>query len=78
LRNVWCGLFSFALAYPNGEPVLASTTISNTTVLSWSDPTFGLQAAPAANGTFTNIPGATSPYTNQITGNQQYFRLFQP
>jgi hypothetical protein len=58
--------------------VLASTTISNATVLSWSDPTFGLQVAPTPNGTFTNIPDATSPYTNSITGNQQYFRLFQP
>jgi hypothetical protein len=31
--------------------------------------------APAITGTFTNVPGATSPYTNVITGGQQFFRL---
>jgi hypothetical protein len=62
----------------NGAPVLASMTVSNTAVLSWTDPTFGLQAAPTVNGTFTNIPSATSPYTNSMTGTQQFFRLMQP
>jgi uncharacterized repeat protein (TIGR03803 family) len=36
---------------------------------------FTMQSATAITGTFTNIPGATSPYTNPITGSQQYFRL---
>jgi uncharacterized repeat protein (TIGR03803 family) len=45
------------------------------TVLSWNDPSFALQAAPAVTGTYTNIPSATSPYTNTITGPQQFFRL---
>jgi hypothetical protein len=62
----------------NGAPVLASTTISNVTILSWSDPTFALQSAPLANGTFTNVPGATSPYTNCMADTQQFFRLMQP
>ncbi len=46
-------------------------------VLSWDDPAsvFSLQSAPAVTGKFTNIPGATSPYTNSITGTQQHFRL---
>jgi len=29
----------------------------------------------AITGTFTNIPGATSPYTNSTMGMQQFFRL---
>ena len=33
------------------------------------------ESAPAITAMFTNIPGATSPYTNPITGSQQYFRL---
>jgi uncharacterized repeat protein (TIGR03803 family) len=45
------------------------------TVLSWNDPSFVLQVAPAVTGTYTNIPGATSPYTNAFTGPQQFFRL---
>jgi len=36
---------------------------------------FTLQSTPALTSTFTNIPGATSPYTNAITGAQQFFRL---
>jgi hypothetical protein len=44
-------------------------------VLSWSNPIFVLQAAPAATGTYTNVPGATSPYTNTLTGSQMVFRL---
>lgn len=44
-------------------------------VLSWSDSAFGLQSAPSASGTFTNVPGAASPHTNPITGGQKFFRL---
>ena len=32
---------------------------------------------PAITGTFTNIPGATSPYTNVISSGQRFFRLIQ-
>ncbi len=28
---------------------------------------FDLQSAPAVTGTFTNVPGGTSPHTNLIT-----------
>ena len=38
---------------------------------------FVLQSAPTVTGTFTNIPGATSPYTNPIAGTQQFYRLSQ-
>lgn len=44
-------------------------------VLSWANAAFGLQSAPFVSGTFTNVSGATSPYTNSITGSQQFFRL---
>ena len=44
-------------------------------VLTWTNSAFGLQAAPAVTGTYINIPGAASPYTNAITGSQQFFRL---
>jgi hypothetical protein len=44
-------------------------------VLSWPDNRFGLQSAPAATGIFTNILGATSPYTNPVSGSAQFFRL---
>lgn len=47
-------------------------------VLSWTSPSFALQAAPFVTGTYTNISGATSPYTNSMTGSQKYFRLSYP
>jgi uncharacterized delta-60 repeat protein len=44
-------------------------------VLSWANVDWSLQSAPLVNGTYTNLPGASSPYTNVIVGSQQYFRL---
>ena len=44
-------------------------------VLNWGTPlSFVLQAAPAANGTYTNVPNPTSPYTNAINGSNLFFR----
>jgi hypothetical protein len=33
--------------------------------------------APAITGTFTNVAGASSPYTKAISGGQRFFRLVQ-
>jgi len=44
-------------------------------VLSWTNPVFSLQSAPLISATFTNVPGATSPYTNVITAMPKFFRL---
>jgi hypothetical protein len=44
-------------------------------VLSWTNAGFSLQTAPDSSATFTNLPGATSPYTNPATAPQQFFRL---
>jgi hypothetical protein len=49
--------------------------MTNQLVLTWANPAFSLQSAPAVTGTFTNIPGATSPSTNLIAGSERYFRL---
>ena len=62
----------------NGEPVLVNSRITNATVLIWSDPTFGLQVATNVTGIYSNVPGATSPYTNSSTGALRFFRLKQP
>jgi uncharacterized repeat protein (TIGR03803 family) len=50
----------------------------NAVVLSWTNSTFALQSAPAVTGTYTNIPGATTPHTNLISDLQQLFRLMHP
>jgi hypothetical protein len=44
-------------------------------VLTWTDSTYALQSAPTAAGTFTNVPGATSPFTNALAEPAKFFRL---
>jgi hypothetical protein len=44
-------------------------------VLTWTNPTFALQSAPAITGTYTTVPGATNPYTNAIGASPRFFRL---
>ncbi len=56
-------------------PRLDFQTLNNQLVLSWTNANFTLQSAPVLAGTFTNVPAATSPYTNSLTGPQQFFRL---
>src|SRR6185369_5116949 len=36
---------------------------------------FVLQSATEVTGPFTNVTGATTPYTNAMAGSQQFFRL---
>jgi len=56
-------------------PHLDFQKLNNELVLSWTNAGFNLQTAPTVTGPFTNILGATSPYTNVTTSAQQFFRL---
>ena len=56
---------------------LTIQSAGNAVVLSWTNSAFNLQSAPAVTGTYISIPGATTPYTNHISGAQQFFRLEQ-
>ena len=49
--------------------------IGTNAVLTWSSSAFALQSAPAVNGTYTNITGATSPFTNGIDSPTKFYRL---
>jgi hypothetical protein len=44
-------------------------------VLSWTNSAFALQSAPSPIGNYTNIVGAISPFTNNISEVMAYFRL---
>ena len=58
------------------QPIpLDSQQVANQLVLSWTNPAFHLQCAPTVTAVFTNLLKATSPWTNPITGDSQYFRL---
>jgi hypothetical protein len=48
---------------------------ANKLILTWADASFALQSAPGVMGVFTNVPGATSPYTNFFTGPARFYRL---
>ena len=52
---------------------LSITRSGNNIVLTW--PVGDLQAAPAVTGTYTNVPGVTSPHTNSIGGAQIFYRV---
>ncbi len=56
-------------------PLLVFESLSRTVVLSWADPGFTLQAADRIQGAFTNVPGATSPFTNFDSAPQRFYRL---
>jgi uncharacterized repeat protein (TIGR03803 family) len=66
-------VFAFSLS-PAPIP-LNIQLMNNVAVLSWSNSSFSLQAASAVSGVYTNLPGATSPYTNSLIAPQSFFRL---
>ena len=72
------GLSFAAVIGMNAAPTpipLAVQRNANKLILTWSDPAFGLQAASVVTGNYTNVSGATSPYTNAIGAAPKYFRL---
>jgi uncharacterized repeat protein (TIGR03803 family) len=69
-------IFVLNLASPITNPIpLGAYLINRAIVLSWTNSAFKLQSAPALTGAYTTVAGAASPYTNALSGSQQYFRL---
>jgi hypothetical protein len=72
-------VYNYALSPQQIQNHLANSTrlgiahVNNDIVLSWT--VGALQAAPTVSGVYTNVPNATSPYTNAITGSEKFFRL---
>ena len=65
----------FRLDLPISPTPLGIQRSANTVSLIWTNPIFTLQAAPVITGTYTNIPGATSPFTESSGASKRYFRL---
>jgi uncharacterized repeat protein (TIGR03803 family) len=63
-------VYSLNLAIP-----LAAQISGGNLVLTWTNSAFSLQAAPTVTGAYTNVPSATSPFTNTVPASQQFFRL---
>jgi hypothetical protein len=64
-------LMSVASATP--EVMLTIEKVGANVRLTW--PIGVLQQAGAVNGTYTNVPAATSPYTNAASAQQMFFRV---
>jgi hypothetical protein len=73
------GIDNVRLAYSASGAVtpipLGIQRLGGGAVLTWSNAAFVLQSAAAVEGAYSNVPGATSPYTNPIAGPQRFFRL---
>jgi hypothetical protein len=62
-------------AVSTSGPTLNIKQVGTNAVLTWSAASYSLQSATAVTGTYSTIAGATSPYTNAISGSQRFFRL---
>jgi hypothetical protein len=62
---------------PTAEPLQIGLA-GGQVVLSWTNSAFSLASASVVTGPYNKILGATSPYTNGVTGDQKYFRLVWP
>lgn len=64
-------------AAPDRIPLNLSFANGNL-ILTWANPVFKLQAAPNVTGPYTNVLGATSPYTVPANQTQMFYRLAWP
>jgi hypothetical protein len=62
-------------SFADVAPVASVNQFGNNAVVTWANPLWSLLAAPTVTGTYTNIPGATTPFTNILSGSEKYFRL---
>jgi uncharacterized repeat protein (TIGR03803 family) len=65
----------FLLSLPLFPIPLACQFSGTNLVLTWCNPSFSLQAGSTVTGVYTNISGATSPYTNSNVSSQMFWRL---
>jgi hypothetical protein len=64
----------YILAGPQAGP-LSIAQIGNQLMILWSGPGFLQASSSLASGSWTNVPGASSPYSTQAGMAQQFFRL---
>ncbi len=60
-----------------GWPQIDGTLIGTDLVMKWIG-TYTLQSATDVIGPYSNVSGATSPYTNSVLSGQKFFRLKYP
>jgi len=68
------GAVTSSVAVLNVASKLNSQLTSSGLILTWAGP-FILQSANSPSGSYADVPGASSPYTNSLSSGQKYFRL---
>jgi hypothetical protein len=58
----------------NGRLINISQAGTNV-VVSWVSGNGTLQSAPAVTGPYTDVPGATSPWTNSMAGSSEFYQI---
>jgi hypothetical protein len=59
-----------------GNPVSLAIQLSGSdAILTWTNAGYTLLAAPLVTGAYTNVDGATSPYSTPVVGTQKFFQL---
>jgi hypothetical protein len=76
------GIDNFVLNYSAATATTAAIPLfiqggGQNAMLTWNDSSFALQAAPTPSGVFTNVTGATSPFTNALDAPAKFFRLIR-
>jgi hypothetical protein len=64
-----------AVAPPSPIPLSIAVSAGNA-VLTWANPVFNLQSAPAPTGPWTTLWDAATGYSTPVTPAPQYFRLY--
>jgi hypothetical protein len=76
--NLFIALVFFALPTRSSTAFAQALTAqlkNGNVILTWTNSAYVLQSSPTIAGPFTNVPSATSPYTNTFTGMQRFFRV---
>lgn len=61
------------ISYSVAPTTVSIEKVGNNVILTW--PTGTLQQSSTVNGTYSDMPSVTSPYTNAISGPQKFFRV---
>jgi hypothetical protein len=72
--SIYIAAASNGVSFASQSVIVAIQPAGNQIQLTWGGSGI-LQAAPEATGTYTNVPGATSPYLTSPTGTRRFFRV---
>jgi hypothetical protein len=75
LDNLVVGTSFSDIAVAVSPEALEYEIIGSDLILSWTSPLLVLQSAAQVNGPYFDVPVASSPYTNALSGDQKFFRL---